>query len=397
MFKLSFYIVVFFFLLILSLRGAIYFFDLILASSWWSYFIIRLVIFLPLVAGAISLYKKQKYIASRVPISPEIIKAKVLGLRLGLIALLLYSAILNTLVSNFPVIDFIVDYGVLLPLLLLLCPWYVNWVEGRRPKLNDGYFLLGDVVSGNRAWCWADQKPFFLMWAVKLSFIPLMYSWLLNVVVLIISKQWVLDPKTVMLAIVQVGISADLLMGTAGYLFASRIFGTEVKSTDSTFSGWLSCMICYPPFMALLSFFQQKKALVSADLIIPNTALYWFWVLLTILVWIVYCLATFSFGYRFSNLSYRGLVSDGCYRYTKHPAYLSKNIYWWLCALPFIFNLSLGDALIVGLLMAYTSFIYYMRAKTEENHLMQYPEYVAYAESIKKNGVFSKISAIYSR
>lgn len=37
-------------------------------------------------------------------------------------------------------------------------------------------------------------------------------------------------------------------------------------------------------------------------------------------------------------------------------------------------------------------FIYYLRARTEENHLSQYPEYVAYANWINERGIFRGIA-----
>ena len=43
----------------------------------------------------------------------------------------------------------------------------------------------------------------------------------------------------------------------------------------------------------------------------------------------IYAWATVAFGMRFSNLTYRGILTHGPYRWTRHPAYLSKNLFWW--------------------------------------------------------------------
>ena len=34
------------------------------------------------------------------------------------------------------------------------------------------------------------------------------------------------------------------------------------------------------------------------------------------------------FSFRFSNLTHRGIITSGPYRFTKHPSYVSKNIAW---------------------------------------------------------------------
>ena len=57
---------------------------------------------------------------------------------------------------------------------------------------------------------------------------------------------------------------------------------------------------------------------------------------------LVYCLATVAFGYRMSNMTYRGIITSGPYRFTKHPAYLGKVASWWLISLPFFSNEGLG-------------------------------------------------------
>jgi len=39
--------------------------------------------------------------------------------------------------------------------------------------------------------------------------------------------------------------------------------------------------------------------------------------------------------------------------------------------------------------------LYFMRAKTEERHLMNDPDYRAYAEWIEKNGLFARIGRVF--
>jgi hypothetical protein len=50
----------------------------------------------------------------------------------------------------------------------------------------------------------------------------------------------------------------------------------------------------------------------------------------------IYAWATVAFGFRFSNLTHRGILTHGPYAWTKHPAYVSKNLFWWCAVLPFL-------------------------------------------------------------
>ena len=104
---------------------------------------------------------------------------------------------------------------------------------------------------------------------------------------------------------------------------------------------------------------------------------------------LVYSLATVALGLRFSNLTYRGLVTGGPYRYTKHPAYVFKNISWWLISMPFmVWGANWQLALRGCILLFGVNILYYVRAKTEENHLSHYPEYVEYALKMNEKSIF---------
>ena len=97
----------------------------------------------------------------------------------------------------------------------------------------------------------------------------------------------------------------------------------------------------------------------------------------------VYAWATVIFGIRFSNLTYRGIITNGPYRFSRHPAYLSKNLFWWFATLPFFATSgSLTDAVRNTVLLAMVSGVYFWRAKTEEMHLLsedaKYREYHAW-------------------
>lgn len=356
----------------------------------------RLLVFLCFFVGILSaLLPRRSLFAGHSPLRSEELRLKVLAVRVGLVSLLLFPMLMACLFSSWPTGVFNFEYLLILPFLLLLAPYYVGWVEKRMPQGEDGYLRFGLALTRRRPWCWSEHRELVFAWGVKLFFIPLMYVWLIAAVEEMLSFSWVLHPAKIVAGLFTFGLCVDLLIATSGYFFASRLLGNDIRSTDKTWLGWLSCIMCYPPLLSILHMIkQQRDDMVWTDWLQPDSPLYWVWAILITLSWMIYWLASISFGLKFSNLSWRGLVDDGPYRYTKHPGYLSKNVYWWLHTVPFFGILSSFDLVrnLAGL--AFVSFVYYLRAKTEERHLMIFPEYVAYALRIERHGVFARLGRI---
>src|SRR5208283_2486604 len=103
--------------------------------------------------------------------------------------------------------------------------------------------------------------------------------------------------------------------------------------------------------------------------------LYELWGCLIVLLVFFYVWSTVAFGARFSNLTHRGIITNGPYRYTKHPAYLAKNLSWWLIAMPFMPSGNGAHFVRCCMLLGVLNGIYYLRAKTEERHLLLDPVY----------------------
>ncbi len=170
----------------------------------------------------------------------------------------------------------------------------------------------------------------------------------------------------------------DLLFTTVGYALCFRPIDTHLRSAEPTFLGWGVALFCYEPFFGML--FERQyvhyQGLGFGNWLATMPGLRWAWGITILLLITVYVLATVAFGVRFSNLTHRGILTNGPYRFTKHPAYVAKNLSWWLLSIPFIPNESLATSIkhCVGLLLV--NFIYYMRAKTEERHLSLDPTYV---------------------
>ena len=102
----------------------------------------------------------------------------------------------------------------------------------------------------------------------------------------------------------------------------------------------------------------------------------------------VYVPATVPFGLRFSNLTHRGILTNGPYRFTKHPAYVSKSVLWWLEYIPFIPSQGAAEALRYCVMLVGVNVLYDLRARTEERHLSRDPAYAAYALAMNERSLF---------
>jgi protein-S-isoprenylcysteine O-methyltransferase Ste14 len=112
---------------------------------------------------------------------------------------------------------------------------------------------------------------------------------------------------------------------------------------------------------------------------------------------LVYAWSSVAFGLRFSNLTHGGIFTGGPYALTKHPAYISTNVCWWLSAMPFVTANGWEFAVKGCLLLGAVNAIYLVRARTEERHLSQDPVYVAYAEWIREHGDLIRLAGAASR
>ena len=101
----------------------------------------------------------------------------------------------------------------------------------------------------------------------------------------------------------------------------------------------------------------------------------------------IYAWATVTFGYRFSNLTHRGILTNGPYAFSRHPAYLSKNLFWLISTVPFLTTGSWVDAFRTTAMMGIVAGVYYWRAKTEERHLGADPAYQEYHAWMERNGL----------
>ena len=152
-------------------------------------------------------------------------------------------------------------------------------------------------------------------------------------------------PRALGMALITLLFLVDVQIGTVGYLVTFRPLDAHIRSGNPHLAGWVAALICYPPFVfgfmgsGILGYEFGTPGRGDANWaywLAGHPALMWLWAGMLVALTAVYAWATFAFGLRFSNLTYRGVLTNGPYRFTRHPAYLSKNAFWWLSTLPFL-------------------------------------------------------------
>jgi protein-S-isoprenylcysteine O-methyltransferase Ste14 len=288
-----------------------------------------------------------------------------------------------------------------LPLLFLSVP-YVLWLDRRLKEPRDAAWHFGRLIIG-RSRGVVDLEivhDFLRSWAVKGFFLAFMLS--------IVPGNWAdvirapapeiaANPVQLIGWLIAIMFMVDVSFATVGYMLTCKPLDAHIRSANPYAAGWTAALICYPPFIMMnaggpLDYHQ-------------GTAQWTHWLqdypLGTVLMGIVlvaltavYAWATVAFGIRFSNLTHRGILTHGPYAWTKHPAYVSKNIFWWLATLPFFATTGNPvDMVRNTAVLAMVTGIYYWRARTEERHLMADPAYREYAEWMERNGLLPRLVA----
>jgi len=166
----------------------------------------------------------------------------------------------------------------------------------------------------------------------------------------------------------------DTLYFAFGYAVEAGFLKNKIISVEPTFLGWFVALVCYPPFNSLVTKYTRWYA--NDYISFSSISLTFAIKLVIILLLFVYLEATIALGTRCSNLTNRGIVSKGPYAIIRHPAYISKNLAWWLTIIPIASLPAIAS-------MSIWSFIYHLRTITEERHLSQDPNYIAYKNKVK--------------
>lgn len=188
---------------------------------------------------------------------------------------------------------------------------------------------------------------------------------------------WYMQYKTFFLLFFHLLFIIDVGIATIGYSFASRWVDNRTRSVDWTWSGWIVALLCYPPLnTAFTSQFISYQGLPTHQLITNEYALAV--VLATVLLlYVLYVWATVALGFKFSNLTHRGIVANGPYRFVRHPAYAAKNMAWWVDNTFVLTNIWATVGMILW------NVIYILRALTEERHLSHFEDYRSYRKRVR--------------
>jgi protein-S-isoprenylcysteine O-methyltransferase Ste14 len=188
----------------------------------------------------------------------------------------------------------------------------------------------------------------------------------------------------------------DIAFAAVGYLLTLRLFDSHIRTVEPTVLGWLVCLICYSTFYDMFydGFVAYNDGYYWGQWLSDSPILKGLWAVPVVGLLAIYSFATVQFGIRFSNLTHRGIITNGPYRFSKHPAYLSKNVFWWFVTIPFI-SADGGEVAVKHCLMlAAINLIYYYRAKTEERHLSLDPVYREYAAWIAQHGLIARVKRL---
>ena len=210
---------------------------------------------------------------------------------------------------------------------------------------------------------------------MKVFYVPLMSSWAINNVIHQRHLFWEFSGSYDALLdfLLALFILIDTMIFTIGYFIELPQLKNQIRSVEPTLLGWTVCLMCYPPFNQF-SFTLFDKPLFDhwsdpgeTGKTAAKTAI--------VILWGVYTAASLALGWKASNLTNRGTVESGPYRWVRHPAYVSKLALWSIEAA------FLGRGNFFYIFTMYV--VYILRAITEERHLSQDPDYVSYKRKVR--------------
>jgi protein-S-isoprenylcysteine O-methyltransferase Ste14 len=279
------------------------------------------------------------------------------------------------------------------PLLVLLSIPYVLWLDRYLVEPRDGAWHAGAWLLGIAG---ADPEQIHAhlrAWAVKAVFLTFMLAIVpggYGAFVRMGTGNLLADPVLLANWLITLMFVIDVAFATVGYILTLRPLDAHIRSANPFMAAWTAALICYPPFIMM----DDGRPFDYR----PGTADWTHWMqgqptllaitgAVLVLLTAIYAWATVAFGLRFSNLTHRGILTHGPYALSRHPAYLAKNLFWWISTIPMLSTGTLVDAARATILLGVVSGIYYWRARTEERHLRLDPAYREYDVWIERHGL----------
>ena len=231
-----------------------------------------------------------------------------------------------------------------------------------------------------------EERATALFFLVKFFFVPVMLNFLFaNLGAFLTSSHTLLTAapaehlernRLIYFTLFNFMLVVDTGFFVLGYLFEFASWRNELRSTESTVFGWVVTLCCYPPFNG---FVTQGIGWGSSDYnVFPSTSTAAATACVSLVLFSIYTWATVALGLKASNLTNRGIITTGPYAYVRHPAYVAKNLHWLIMGLPLIVM-----NWFAAVSIAAWATIYFLRAITEERHLLADPDYQAYCKEVR--------------
>ena len=220
-----------------------------------------------------------------------------------------------------------------------------------------------------------SSKIALLSLMVKTFYLPMLISWAINQTFHCrnLGLHLRFNFFAVNALVVELMILLDVVIFACGYLTELPQLRNRIRSVEPTLLGWAVCLMCYPPFNSFSFQLVDHPLNEEWSRTSPGTGI--LVQVLTTLLWGLYVWASVALGFRASNLTNRGIVKTGPYRFMRHPAYVSKVSVWTLSS--FFFGQK-NFFLIISLIIVYS-----LRAWTEERHLSRDPDYLEYKKEVR--------------
>jgi hypothetical protein len=295
------------------------------------------------------------------------------------------------------------------PALFALSIPYVLWLDRYMKDPHDGAWHFGQFLMGQKGWEKEELAHHARAWTVKGFFIAFMVSIVpggFGDVVRTPVEAIFASPVAMAKWLISFMFVVDVCFATVGYVLTMKPLDAHIRTANPYLSGWVAALMCYPPFVLMGGDRPLNYQINTAG---EDGWAFWLggssdlvlyaWGAILVALTAAYAWATVAFGLRFSNLTHRGILTHGPYAWTKHPAYVAKNTYWWLATMPFLATShDWKDIVRNTILLALVSAVYFWRAKTEEKHLMADPAYQEYAAWMAEHGVItSRLNRLFGK
>lgn len=291
------------------------------------------------------------------------------------------------------------------PLVMALFAFASTYVLGpaRRGDYQLGLLALGRVDEID----WRALRDQVIVWLIRGFFLPINFCELVLTLGTLrghlltdLSGPWAVSEYYALIMLYGIIIAAV----TPGYLFGTRLMRTETSAVSHSWFGWAVTLACYSPFVGAVfgGWLDYNPGTPSPAWLTPWVAhlqsIPVAFALVGALIFVLTLIHLWGeahFNLRSSNLANRGIITNGAYRFSKHPVYASKCIAWLLIWLPFASGISPVDDARLTVLWLGVCAIYAMRALAEEELLASDPTYVAYALWMDEHSVFRALGRMF--